>query len=170
MSSVLDEIVDFSQFQRDSAPQDTPPSPSTPPMRQDSPPNGGESFSDSDDDNGEPGAQPLSGTHDPPDSIAAFTINAARNHRLTTDGERSLLQFSQVISFPPFLLITLTSLKQCVKLDTRSALIYQQATLIRLNEMYTRREPATTGVQRPETSNRLVLTDEIKVSGINLSC
>ena len=34
--------------------------------------------------------------------------------------------------------------------------------------MYLRREPRTTA-QRPETSNRLVLTDEIKVNGVNLS-
>lgn len=34
---------------------------------------------------------------DPAEAISAFTINTARNLRLTADGENSLLQFSQVL-------------------------------------------------------------------------
>jgi len=50
---------------------------------------------------------------------------------------------------------------QYFELDTRSALIYQQATLIRLSETYSRLEPATT--QGSNVSDQLVLTEKIKV-------
>ena len=102
MSSVFGEIVDLSQLQRESAAPDTPPPPSMQPRREDSPPNGGESPSDSDDEDEEPGAQSLSSAQDSPDGVAEFAINAARNLQLTTDGERSLLRFSQVVLFSLF--------------------------------------------------------------------
>ena len=52
-------------------------------------------------------------------------------------------------------------LTQRSELDTRSALIYQQATLIKLSETYPRLEPATT--QGPNIGDQLVLTEKIKV-------
>jgi hypothetical protein len=65
-----------------------------------------------------------------------------------------------------FDLIALTPLK-CVELDMRSALVYQQAMLIKLNETRSQHEPTMT-TQGPETGNRLVLTKEIKVLYFNL--
>lgn len=49
-------------------------------------------------DNGQEPSSPA-GTLGSPNPIAAFTINTARNLQLTADGENSLLQFSQVLSF-----------------------------------------------------------------------
>ncbi|KAF9780506.1 hypothetical protein BJ322DRAFT_1164329 [Thelephora terrestris] len=77
------------------------------------------------------------------DAIAAFTINTARNLRLTTNGENSLIRFSQ-----------------CIELDTRSALIYQQATLIKMSEAYSRLESAA--MEGSQTGEKLDLPKKIK--------
>jgi len=144
MSSFLNNIVDFSQLQHDSAAPGPSPSTPTPQRRQDSPATGDNnngSSSDSEDERGEQDDQPPPGTRDSPRPVSAFAISTARNVRLTADGEKSLLQFSE--------------------LDTKSAMIYQQAMLIKLNENYLRRESATT-TQGSEANSQLVLTNEIK--------
>ena len=68
-----------------------------------------------------------------------------------------------------FLSLPLTHVlsEQRTKLDSRSALIYQQAMLIKLNETYLRRE-STTARPGSGSSNRLVLTKEIKVICLNI--
>ena len=99
MSSILDDII------AENPPNNVPP-PSTLPMQQNNlqtPDNNNNSSSDSDSDG--PGDTPegqLSqtqvGTHRPHDALAAFTISSARNLQLTAVGEKSLVEFSQVIS------------------------------------------------------------------------
>lgn len=95
------------------------------------------------------------------DTIAAFTISTARNLQLTNDGERSLLQFSQVFSSPFHL--SFTALTHCLELNTRLALIHQQAMLIKLSETYSRFESATTS-RALDSGNQLVLTEAMKVT------
>lgn len=135
-----------------------------PSSQQGSPVNNENESSNSEDEHGQQDRQqedqPSPSTRGSPDNVAAFTLNTARSLQLTTDGERSLFQFSQV-NFYLFYIIAFFSFGQ---LDTRSALIYQQAMIIKLNEVSSRREPliATQG------SDRLVLTDEIKVTDHNL--
>jgi len=164
MASVLNDIVDFSQLQR------TPTAPGmasaslVPLMRQDPPANDDtdELSSNPEDDNEDENLQTPSSAQNSPDAVAAFTINTARNLRLTADGEKSLLQFSQVFFSPPRL-VTLTTFAY-LKLDVRSALIYQQATLIKLNETHPHHGSVTaTTAQGSGAGDRLVLTDEIKV-------
>ena len=101
MSSVLDEII-----ANDSNSSSTP---LTPPM-QNIPPtlnNDNDSSSDSDSERSRntPEAQVTQtqvSTRDSRNTVAAFTINVARNLQLTINGEKSLMEFSQVIT--PFLL------------------------------------------------------------------
>jgi len=54
-------------------------------------------------------------------------------------------------------------LTQCLKLDVRLALVFQQATLVKLSETYSRLESATT-TQGLDASNQLVLMQKIKVA------
>ena len=135
-----------------------------PSSQQGSPVNNENESSNSEDEHGQQDRQqedqPSPSTRGSPDNVAAFTLKTARSLKLTMDGERSLFQFSQV-NFYLFYIIAFFSFGQ---LDTRSALIYQQAMIIKLNEVSSRREPliATQG------SDRLVLTDEIKVTDHNL--
>ena len=163
MPSFLDEIVDFTQIQQEYATQNSlsPLPPPTPLGGLDPQANNGESLpSGPEGEDEDEGVQPPFSTHEPP-NVTAFTVSTARNLQLTTDGEKSLLRFSQVI-YPPFYLAVFTPLTH-VKLDTKSALIYQQAMLIKLNETYLRCEPST-NAQGLYTGNRLVLTNEIKVT------
>jgi hypothetical protein len=103
MSSVLDEILDLTQFQHESTTFNASLSPSplmprricddsTENCNNGSPPS-------SDDEDEQRGTQASPGTQDSLDNVAAFAINVARDLRLTTEGERSLLQFSQVTLF-----------------------------------------------------------------------
>lgn len=100
MSSFLDKFVDLRQLQRESAAPSAALQPLTQPMHQDPP---AESENDSrpgsGDEDEEQDTQHPPNTQDNSDTVAAFTVNTARNLRLTTDGERSLLQFSQVVFF-----------------------------------------------------------------------
>ena len=99
MPSVLDGIVDFTQLQRRSATPDAPlqPSPPTPPGGLDPPVNSESPYSSSEDEEeDEVGVQPPLSTKESP-SVAAFTVNTARNFQLSSDGEKSLLRFSLVI-------------------------------------------------------------------------
>ncbi|KAF9786364.1 hypothetical protein BJ322DRAFT_1108214 [Thelephora terrestris] len=139
MSSFLDDII-----------ADTPNIPRTPLILPAAQQNGNMTAVDSDDDS-LPDTDPersqdntedqetQTGPQNSPNDVSAFAINAARNLRLTADGENSLIQFSQ--------------------LDTRLALIYQQATLIKMSEAYSRLEHTTT--QGSQSSDELVLTKKI---------
>ena len=164
MSSILDEIINLSQLQQESAVSNNLSLLSSmPSSQQGSPVNNEKESSNSEDEHGQQDRQedqPSSSTQGSPDNVVAFTLNTARSLQLTTDGERSLFQFSQV-NFHLFYIIAFFSFGQ---LDTRSALIYQQAMIIKLNEVSSRHEPliATQG------SDQLVLTDEIKVTDHNL--
>ena len=51
-------------------------------------------------------------TQGPPDAVASFTINTARNLRLTAGGENSLLQFSQVSNCFPLLFCDINAAHQ----------------------------------------------------------
>jgi hypothetical protein len=102
MSSVLANIVDLAQLQCEPAMPNISLPPPTPPVGRDPPENDAESPSDSEGEDEEPGVQPRFGTQDCLNAVAAFTVTTARNLGLTPDGENSLLQFSQVILFPPF--------------------------------------------------------------------
>ena len=50
----------------------------------------------------------------------------------------------------------------CLELDVRLALIYQQATLIKMSETYSRLESGM--IQGSQAGNQLVLTKKIKVT------
>lgn len=56
---------------------------------------------------------------------------------------------------------------QSLELDTKSALIYQQATLIKLSETYSRLGSTMTE-QGSEAGDQLVITDKIKVISCDL--
>ena len=113
MASVLDDLLNFEQLQQASTTSAASLSSSAllvganPPANNGNelPPtsdgNGDDDNDDNDDnDNDNEGdMQPPPSTHDSSDTVAAFTVSTARNLRLTTDGERSLLQFSQVSFF-----------------------------------------------------------------------
>jgi len=58
--------------------------------------------------------------------------------------------------------IILTTFTECPELDVRSALIYQQATLIKLSETYSRHASATT-VKGSGADDKLVITEKINV-------
>lgn len=110
MASVLSDIIDFSQPQRVPAELDTTLARPTSPMLQDPPViNDSDPSSDSEDDDDDDNAHTPSGTLDS-NPVAAFTINTARNLRLTVAGEKSLLEFSQV--FLPSFYTTLTRFTQ----------------------------------------------------------
>ena len=98
MASFLDEIVGPNQSQQIPAAVINPSSGSSPPpVQQDFIANNDdESSSDSDKSQNGDGDQD---TQDPPNAVTVFTVNTARNLRLTTNGEESLLRFSQVF-FP----------------------------------------------------------------------
>lgn len=103
MASVLNDIVDFGQLQHASTAPNTTSTPLTPPMHQDPPANSdadpSSSSEDDDNDDNDEDVQTPSSTQNSPENVAAFTVNTARNLRLTADGEKSLLQFSQVFLF-----------------------------------------------------------------------
>ena len=101
-------------------------------------------------------------TQAPPDAVASFTINTARNLRLTAGGENSLLHFSQVSDCSPPLVRNFDTVLY-PKLDMRLALIYQQATLIKLSEMNSRLEAVATA-QASGARDEQVLTNKIKVT------
>ena len=170
MTSVLSEIIDPRQLQRTSTVPDTtstalaPSTPSTCPV---SPANDSRHTTSSEDDDEDEGNQAPPVAQNSPDTSAAFAINTARNLRLSANGEKSLLNFSRVF-FP--LSYSCAKLFTCVKLDVKSALVYQQATLIKLNE--TQSVPATTTTAQGSgvSSDRLVLTSEIKVLTFMISC
>ena len=105
MSSVLDDIIA-------DAPTSTP---STLPTQQNTQPvsdDNDDSPLDSDPEGSGDGTedqdtQTQASGQDSCDTVAAFTINTARNLRLTADGEKSLIEFSQVFisSYPPVYII-----------------------------------------------------------------
>lgn len=103
MSSFLDEIVNLNQLQNESAAPIASLPPLTQPMHQDFAANSNnDSSPGSGDEDREQDTQPPLSTQDSPDAVAAFTVNTSRNLRLTANGERSLLEFSQVaFSVPP---------------------------------------------------------------------
>ncbi|KAF9784108.1 hypothetical protein BJ322DRAFT_895658 [Thelephora terrestris] len=92
------------------------------------------------DSTGNRNTQHQASTQNSRDTIAVFAVNTARNLRLTANGENSLIRFSQ--------------------LDMRSALIYQQATLIKMSEAYSRLESAAT--DGSQTGEKLDLPKKTK--------
>lgn len=94
MSSVLSDIMS-------GAPSPPPAQLATPALRQESSTtNPGSDDDSSSDSDGPPGGNGgPAGTQETSDAISAFTVNTARNLHLTANGENSLLQFSQVLSF-----------------------------------------------------------------------
>jgi hypothetical protein len=171
MVNHLDNILGFSQLHPTSS---TSLAPLTPPtVQRDSPAIGEDrshdwscsdsedSDNDGDNDNDRQAIQAPSRALelDSPDAINAFTINTARNLGLTANGEKSLIQFSQVFLFSP---PTFTTFTRCLKLDLRSSLIYQQATLIKLGETHLRYGSAVT-TQGSGANDQLALPDQINV-------
>ena len=148
MSSVLDKII-----ANDSNSWSTP---LTPPM-QNIPPtlnNNNDSLSDSNSERSrntpeDQVTQTQVSTLDSQNTVAAFTINVVRNLQLTINREKSLMEFSQVITPSSFLSAMLI---KHLELDARSALIYQQATLIKMSETHSRLEHAAAQGHRPATN------------------
>jgi len=110
MTSFLDDIVGLAQLQQiPAAAANISLAPSTPLTQQDPPENNDdESSSDSDESqNGDKDqdTQAPATAQDSHNTVAAFTVNTSRNLRLTSNGEESLLRFSQV--FFPFSLLPL---------------------------------------------------------------
>ena len=112
MASVLDDLLNFEQLQQASTTSAASLSSSALLVGANPPANNGNELpptsdgdgddddnDDNDDNDNEGDVQPPPSTHDSSDTVAAFTVSTARNLRLTTDGERSLLQFSQVSFF-----------------------------------------------------------------------
>lgn len=153
MASILNNILNLGELEHERAMITNV---STPPRHQEDSPESDDNSQD--DDNGQD-ITAQAGTLSTAGDIAAFTISTARNLQLTTDGERSLLQFSQVFISPTILF---TLLIQRLELNTRLVLIYQQAMLIKLIETYRHHESVMT-IQGPEAGDQLVLMDEIKV-------
>ena len=93
-------------------------------MNQDPPVNGENGLSSEDEGKD---TRALFSTPNSPDIIATFAINAARNLRL----ENSLLQFCRVSSY-----LLVFTMFNCPKLDVPPAMVYRQATLIKLKTIY----------------------------------
>jgi hypothetical protein len=89
MASVLGNLYDASQLQRAPAAPNTTSSPRIPQNPLENTENDPSSDDDSD-------AQTPSTARNPSDMRAAFALRTARNIQLTPDGEKSLIQFSQV--------------------------------------------------------------------------
>lgn len=96
MSSIFDDII------ANDSPNNAL-APSTLPTQQNSPTPDNDSDSPSDSDSDRPGDTPEGqvnqsqvGTHSPHNALAAFTISTARDLRLTANGEKALIEFSQV--------------------------------------------------------------------------
>ena len=159
MASVLDDIINSHNTQH-TAPNNTSLVLST---RQNSPgirSNNSPSDSEDEDTGNNPVVQPPRSTVASPDNVTAFAINTARDLRLSADGEKALLQFSRVFFSSSHLFMMLTSR---FELDTKSALIYQQASLIKLNEIYLRYGSSAMGQASQAGSEELVLTKAIMV-------
>jgi len=87
-------------------------------MHQDPPATCDGSIPNPEDDNEDEGTQTPSNTRNSPDTVAAFAVNTARNLQLAAaDGEKSLLQSSQVFFFFSRL-VTLTTFT-CLEIDAR---------------------------------------------------
>jgi hypothetical protein len=166
MASVLSDIFDFSQPQPAPVTPDSTPTPSTMPLVQahpDSPTNTDQNLSSDEDED----TQTSPAIQNSPNASATFAMNTARNLQLTADGEKSLLRFSQVF-FPPHLVTFTTFIG--LKLDVKSALVYQQATLIKLYERYMRDGSTLATISQGSGAGEpLVLTSEIKVIPMSFS-
>ena len=162
MASVLDNIINSHHTQHP-APNNTLLVLPVPQVRQNSPritSDGSSSDSEDEDTGNNPVVQPPPSTVASLDDVAAFTVNTARNLRLSADGENALLQFSRVF-FSSSHLFSMFTL--CFELDTKLALIYQQASLIKLNEIYLRYGSSALGQASQAGGEELILTKAIMV-------
>jgi len=156
MASVLSDIVGFSQPQRVPAEPNTAPARPTSPMLQDPPvtnDNGPSSDSEDGDDNNQGVRTLLYSIRLPPQMLLLHLPSTL----LTTFGSPLLVknQFSSLVRF--FFLFTPHSRSLHLELGMRPAPIYQQVTIIKLNEIHSRCG-STTAAQKSEVSNQLVLT------------